>query len=173
MAVFATQGRGQSHPIVGVDLNVGPATRQGDMGEPAIDKGFGGLVRLHVHEDPFGGLPLAIVACYGVAVIKMHGLVAVEGDGSAGIEAYLEGLRVRFNRRDDAEFTVGEMAASVGRSELHAVADGQVPLDLAVDRHAVEAPRIVIDCLAMAWDLRVSSRDGSGPSGHLSSGWRC
>jgi hypothetical protein len=68
---IATEGMGELSAVVGEDLCVERAAREGDIGLAAVEQVFRAEFGVHMDEDALGGLALAGVAGHGVAVVEV------------------------------------------------------------------------------------------------------
>jgi hypothetical protein len=69
--------------VVCVDLGIVTSARYRHIRQPAIHELFSCLLRVHVNKHAVGGLTLAAVARYCIAVVEMRILFDVECDGPA------------------------------------------------------------------------------------------
>ena len=83
MGDLVAQSSGKVGLVVGVELRVVAATRYRDVCQAPIDEFFSRPLAVYVDEHTVGGLPLAAVARYGMAVVKMRILLGVERNGTA------------------------------------------------------------------------------------------
>jgi hypothetical protein len=95
--------------VVRVDPRVVPAPRHRHIRQAPIDEVFAGTLRVHVHEHAAGRLPLAAVACHGIALVEMGMTVDLERDGSARIEAQLQ-MDARVHLLDGPELAIRPQA---------------------------------------------------------------
>ncbi len=78
--------------------------------------------RVHVYQDTAGGEALRAVRGYGVAVVKMAHLRAVEGDLAWLITVHLHAELGAFDFGDGAEVAVRHAEVTVNSGELNPVA---------------------------------------------------
>src|SRR5271170_4758797 len=107
--------------VVGIELRVVTSPRHRNIRQPAVDEFFSCLFRGHVNKYAVGGLPLAAVACYCIAVVEMRILFDVECDGAARVEAHLQVAYI-IDLLDGSQLPVRNVPLSVWRGELDAVA---------------------------------------------------
>jgi len=127
--------------VVGEERGLVAGAGDGDVGEAGVeqirvDAGIG------VDENAFSGKALGAVTGDGVAVVEMTMLAGVEFDLAVVVEACREPT-IRMDRLDGGEVAIGNAERFVGRSELDAVAYGQLAFDLPVDADACETAGIV------------------------------
>src|SRR6266478_3046763 len=128
--------------VVGVDLRIIASTRYRHIRQPAIDEFFSRLFGVDMDEHAVGGLSLAAVARYRVAVVEMRMLFHVERNTASGVHAELQ-VSARVHLLDGPQFAVRNVLLSVRRCELHAVASAERTLRLSIESHTMQPARIV------------------------------
>src|SRR5262249_13653416 len=86
---------------------------------------------------------LAAVTGDGVAVVQVHGVTIVEGHVTAAVQPDMDAALLK--ALDGPELAIRDVALAVRRRELDAIADRQGPLLLAIDRVALQSPRVIRD----------------------------
>src|ERR1035441_4730870 len=86
---------------VGEELGVIRSARDGDIGHTVVEQVFCSKLRVHVDKDAVGGLSLAGVAGYAVAMVKVRMLhrtelhlaavKAIEIDGAGFVDRHSDG----------------------------------------------------------------------------------
>ena len=66
------QRRAQFLAVVGEDLRVERATRDGDVGHAVVEQVLGSQLGIDVDQHPVGSLPLAGMTRHGVAVVEVR-----------------------------------------------------------------------------------------------------
>jgi hypothetical protein len=75
--------------VVGVDLGVAAATREGDVGQSRVDELLVGVLGIHMNQDSVGGGALTAVAGDSIAVVEMRMVAEVQIDLAPGVETDL------------------------------------------------------------------------------------
>ena len=99
-------------------------------------------------EHTVSSLPLAAVARHGIAVIEVRILSNVERDRATRVQTGSK-VATLVDLLDSAQLTVGDVLVPIRRCELYAVACTERPFCLSVQRHAMQATRIVTHLLAV------------------------
>ena len=99
-------------------------------------------------QNAVGSLALAAVACHRITVVEMGIVPDVECNRTARIEANLQ-ITIGVDLLDGAQFSVGDVAFSIRRGELHAVAFAERAFGLAIQRDSLQTARIVSNALAV------------------------
>ncbi len=138
---LVAQSGGQLLAVVGEELRIVRSARDGDIGHAVVEQVLRAQLRIHMHQHPFGGLPLAGVAGHGIAVIEMRMPGRIELHGAAIVHAK------RHSAFGDAlnrsRLAVRNFQVVRRRGELDAVAHGKATLFLAVDRNSLLPVRVV------------------------------
>ncbi len=69
---FVPQRGGQLLAVVGKELRIVRSARDGNIGHAIVEQVFCAQLRIHMHQHPLGGLPLAGVTGHGIAMIEMR-----------------------------------------------------------------------------------------------------
>src|SRR5665213_2116625 len=135
------QRRAQLLAVVGEDLRVVCAARNGNVGHAVVEQVFGSQLSIGVNQHPVGSLPLAGVAGHGVAVVKMRMLNRVKLHLTASV--HLHGHAPLGDALHGAKLTVRQLHLRHGSGELHPVSGRKRPLLLTIDRDALLTAWIV------------------------------
>src|ERR1700733_2605484 len=136
-----SEPRAELCQVVGENRGLVAGTRDGDVGEARVEQvwmNFG----IGMDEDAFGGKALGAGAGDGVAVVEMTMLAGVEVNLAVVVEPCCEPT-IAMDRLDGREVAIGNTKRFVRGGELHAVAYGELTVDLLVDADACKAAGIV------------------------------
>ena len=136
---------GEPGHVIGKDPGLMAGTGDSDVAEAGTEQ-IGMDARVGVDQHALGGESLGTVAGDRVAVVKVAVLYSIEFE--LPIVEKCDDVAVRLNGLDHGEIPVGDAKLFVRRSELDAVAGGEVVYHLSIDADAGQAARIISDAFA-------------------------
>jgi hypothetical protein len=133
---------GQLLAVTGEDLRVVRPARDRDVSHPVVDEVFRAKICIDVDEHVVGGLPLAGVAGYGIAMVKVRMFSWVDAHTPATVHLQTHTAIVG-DALDGSQLTIRNLQVSRRRGELDAVAHRKSLLLLLVDGNVLLTAWIV------------------------------
>ncbi len=115
------QRRRQLLTVVGEELRIVRASRDGDVSHAAVEQIPGAQFRIHIDQNPFGGLPLAGMTRDRIAMIEMRMPLRIEPNFPAAVVHPQTQLSIPTDPLNRAQLAVSHFQVIGGRGELDAV----------------------------------------------------
>ena len=128
--------------VVGEELRIVGPTRDGDVSHAVVEQVLGPQLSIDVDQHPVGGLALAGMTGYGVAMIEMRMLCRIKLDRAASVHLERQ-PSILADALHRSQLTVRDLQLMRGRGELHPISGGKDPLLFAVDGDALLTAGVV------------------------------